>query len=142
MKKFEIIALIILVSLTVAVGLACANRSGVDNLTGVTWILKSYGNPDNLTTALPDKEVTLTFVKAEKAARGNSGVNLYGGKYAIDGNKLTITGVTMTLMAGPENLMQQEMAYHNLLQSVQSYQVSGQELTITTATGILVFTGK
>jgi heat shock protein HslJ len=142
MKRFEIIALIVMVSLTVAAGVACAGRANADSLTGITWVLKSYGNPDHLTAVLPDKEVTLTFVEAEKAARGNSGVNLYGGKYVIDGNKLTITNITMTLMAGQENLMQQENAYHNILQFVQSYKVSGDVLTITGTAGVLNFSSK
>jgi heat shock protein HslJ len=38
--------------------------------------------------------------------------------------------------------MSQEKAFFNILQSAQSYKISGQELTITGTEGILVFLQK
>ena len=111
-------------------------------LEGVTWVLKSYGDEGNLTQVLPDKAVTLIFYKEDKSVGGNSGVNSYGGDYAIEGSTITISNLIMTLMAGPELLMRQEAKFIVILQSAQSYHIEGQRLTIIGAEGRLVFTQK
>jgi len=139
-RSFEIIGLLIILSLTAVACISSAGATG--KLEGVTWVLKSYGDPNHLTAAVADREVTLTFDRDKKEIRGNGGVNSYGSKYEVDGNKLTVSNIISTAMAGPEPLMSQEKAFFNILQSAQSYKISGQELTITGTEGILVFLQK
>jgi heat shock protein HslJ len=138
-KLFEVIGAIVIVSLTAFAGISCAQEANADKLAGVTWVLKSYGDIDNLQSVVSDKETTLTFDKEKQEISGNGGVNGYGGYYEADGNKLTVKDIIHTLMAGPEPLMNQEIAFFNILQSAQSFDIDGQELTITETEGVLKF---
>ena len=125
------------------VGYTAAAADTTDlQLEDVTWALKSYGDEGNLIEALPDKETTLIFYSKDKSAGGNGGVNSYGGDYTLDGSKITISNLIMTLMAGPGPLMEQETKYFNILQSAQSYKIEGHSLKITGTEGVLVFTQK
>jgi len=109
-------------------------------LTYVTWVLQSYGEPDNLTLAVPDAQVTLTFRSIQMSFDGFGGVNYFGGDYEVDGDKLTITNLISTLLGGQEPLRGQEITYFRILQAAQTYQIVGEMLTITGTEGILVFT--
>jgi heat shock protein HslJ len=109
-------------------------------LEGVTWVLKSYGDPDSLKMAVSGHEPTLTFDKDKKQISGNGGVNGYGGDYEVDGNRLTLSGIVHTLMASTDpSRNEQEAAFFQILASAESYKISGQELTITGTKGALVF---
>jgi heat shock protein HslJ len=140
-RLFEVVGALVLLSLT---GVACVSSLGAntDKLETGTWVLKSYGDPGNLITAVADKETTLTFDKENKEIGGNGGVNAYGGKYEADGGKLTVRDIVSTLMAGPEPLMNQEAAFFNILESAQSFDIEGQELTITGTEGVLILAQK
>jgi heat shock protein HslJ len=142
-RLFEIFGLVALLSL---MGIACVsnavNANG-EKLEGVTWVLKYYGDPDNLTAAVADKEVRLTFEKEEGRLGGNGGVNSYGGNYEADGNRLTVSDIVSTMMASTnEALNKQETAFFKILQSAQSFSIDDQELTITGTEGVLVFEEK
>lgn len=140
-KLLGFIALITIGFLTlVGFNVAGADTTG-PNPEGVTWVLNSYGDEGNLIQALPDKEVTLTF-NEDKSLGGNSGVNLYGGEYMIDGTKIAIGNLMSTEMAGPEPLMNQESTFLKILQSAESFDMEGQTLTITGTEGVLVFLQK
>ena len=142
-RLFEIIGAIIMLSLTVVACISSVGATNAAKLEGVTWVLKSYGDPDNLKSAVPGHEPTLIFDKDKKEINGNGGVNGYGGSYKVDGNKLTISGIVHTMMASTdEALNTQEAMFFNILQSAQSYKIEGQELTITGTKGVLVFRQK
>jgi len=142
-RLFEIFGLVALLALT---GIACVsntvNANG-EKLAGVTWELKSYGEPSNLKTAIAGHEPTLVFNKDEGEIGGNTGVNAYGGKYNLDGNKLTVKEVYQTLIASTDPaLNEQETAYMKILNSAQSFDIDNEELTITGTEGVLVLTQK
>lgn len=141
-KLFEIIAVIVMVSLTVLAGVSCSKANANGSLEGVTWVLKSYGDPNNLTNAVPDTEVTLIFNKENQSAGGNGGVNVYGGNYEVNGDELIIKDVIHTLIYGPEPQQEQENAFFKILESAKSYKIDGKQLTITGAEGVLVFSQK
>ncbi|MFA5309333.1 MAG: META domain-containing protein [Dehalococcoidales bacterium] len=141
-RFYEISAILAIITLTVLAGFSCAKATDTAPLTGVTWTLKSYGDPGKLTAALPDKETTLTFDKEKKEVGGNGGVNGYSGDYTVNGTKLTVRDIMLTLLGGPEPLMNQESTFLTILESAQSYKISGQELTITGTAGILVLLQK
>jgi len=141
----NIIAAIAIAGILALTSLAYVSSATAENTTpleGVTWVLKSYGAPDNLTAAVPDKEVTLTFNKDRKEASGSGGVNGYGGNYEVNRSRLTVSGVIHTMMAGPEPLMGQENAFFSILESAESFQIDGKQLTLTGTEGILVFSQK
>ncbi len=132
-----------LLLITITMGVAgCSGTQESPKLEGVRWILKSYGNANSLTPVLPDAEVWLEFKSADKTVSGNAGVNLISGQYNVDGNKLTMDSLMMTLMAGPEPLMNQETRYAKILGSAQTFNIEAQTLTITGTEGTLVFTQK
>jgi heat shock protein HslJ len=139
-RLFEVIGAAIILALTAFAGISCVQVGSADKLEGVTWVLKSYGDPNDLISAVPDREVTLTFDKENKKVGGNGGINAYGGKYEIDGSKLKVQELYQTLMAGPEPLMSQEVEFFKILASATSFIIDGQELTITGNEGVLVFT--
>jgi heat shock protein HslJ len=141
-RPFEIIGAIVILSLTAFAGISCVKAANAEKLIGVTWVLKSYGDPDNLTAAVPDKDVTLTFNEDEKEVKGNGGVNAYGGDYETNGSKLTVPSLYQTMIMGTEPLRSQEVTYFKILGSAQSFDIIDQELTITGTEGILVFMQK
>jgi heat shock protein HslJ len=143
-RLFEVIAAILILSATFFAGVSCAKANdGNTNLEGVTWVLKSFGDPASLTPVVADKETTLTFVKDKKEVNGNGGVNGYGGKYEVDGNKLTVDEVIHTLMASTnEALNIQESAFFRILESAVSFKITDNQLTITGSEGTLVLVQK
>ena len=144
-KFFEVLALIAVISLTVLAGVSCskAQASESQKLTGVTWVLKSFGDPANLTPAVADVETTLQFIADKKEVSGNGGVNGYGGNYAVNKDQLFVSGVVHTMMASlDEKVMGQENAFFKILESSKSFKIEGKQLTITGTEGALVFTQK
>ena len=141
-RLFEIFGLVALLSLT---GIACVSNAvdaNGDRLEGVTWVLKSYGDPDDLTAAVTDRDVTLTFDKEEGRLGGNAGVNSYGGNYEVNGNRLTVSDLVSTKIAGPPPLQNQENTFFNILKSAESFDIDDGELTITGTAGVLVLEKK
>lgn len=135
-KRIILVLLIIVAATGIA---ACTVSKNEAKLEGVKWVLQSYGNPDKLTAAVADKESWIEFKSADKTVSGNAGVNGFGGKYEVDGNKLTFNNLTQTLMAGPEPQMKQETEFMKILRPTPSFKIEGQKLTITGKEGTLVF---
>ena len=100
-------------------------------LAGTSWTLTELAGE----SALAGSTITAEFEQAQVA--GNSGCNSYSGAYQSAGGSLAVGEVVMTEMAcmEPAGVMEQEQAYLQLLGQAQSYQVSGDELVITTAGG-------
>jgi heat shock protein HslJ len=137
----RIIVVLLIIAVTASV-FGCAGTKNAVKPEGVRWVLQSYGTSGNMTNAAADKEAWIEFKSADKSVSGNAGVNSFGGKYKIDGNKLTIDSLMQTLMAGPEPLMNQEKAFMQILASARGLTIEGQKLTITATEGILIFDQK
>jgi heat shock protein HslJ len=114
-------------------------------LENTTWVLQSYGQPGNtkpvLTSAGPltDIKITAVFDSSKGEVTGSSGVNTYGATYELKDNKLTISGLTVTLLGGPQPLIDQEHDYLNLLQASESFQITDSQLQINCGQQVLVF---
>jgi heat shock protein HslJ len=142
-KLYEIAGITLLVALTFLSGFSCVKESGLDHLESATWVLKSYGQPGNLTNALPSVEVTLTVEKANNHVSGSGGVNAYSGHFEVKGDKLTVTNLIHTELASTNQaLNEQENTYFSTLESAQRFKINDDELTITGTSGILVMTQK
>jgi heat shock protein HslJ len=142
-RLFEIIGAIVMLSLTAVACISSVGATKAVKLEGITWVLKSYGDPNNLQGVIAGHEPTLTFDKEKGEINGNGGVNGYGANYEIDGNNLMISGVIHTMIASTNQaLNKQESAFFNILQSSHSHKIENQELTITGTRGVLVFREK
>jgi heat shock protein HslJ len=141
-RLFEVVGVTLIMAMTALAGISCV-QTGTEKLEGATWVLKSYGDPNDLKAAVADRATTLTFDKETKRVGGNGGVNSYGGEYTIDGDKLTVSEIIHTMMASiNEALNTQETQFFKILQSAQSFEINGKELTINGTEGMLLFTPK
>ena len=110
---------------------------------GKTWVLESYGEPDDLNTVLEDTEITIEFISAEEKMEGSAGCNAYFGGYEVDEEKLTIRPpIGSTVMACPEPVMNQEREYLSILQVAESFQLQDGKLQINCGAQILVYTAE
>ena len=139
-KLYEIVSLVVMISLTIAAGISCSRNTEGQGLAGVTWVLQSYGVPPNMTQAVADKQTTLVFDDKKMTINGSGGVNGYGGDYKIDRNKITFSGIIHTMIAVEGPIMGQENAFFKLLSVAESYTIVGKQLTLTGTEGSLVFT--
>ncbi len=104
-------------------------------LAGTAWVL------DDSTIeaeAIDRAEVTITFEEAELT--GRAPVNTYFGGYTVQGERIEIGELGVTLMAGPEKLMAAEAQYLALLGAAQRFEV-GEDLLVLEAEdgGFLAF---
>jgi heat shock protein HslJ len=102
-----------------------------------TWSLVSYGDPNAPTVVLPNTLPTLTFDAT--GVSGNASCNGFGGSFTYDQGNLSISNLASTMMAcmEPEGVMEQEMAFTTALLSATTYIITGDQLTITYAGGVL-----
>ena len=106
--------------------LLSACSSSTDQLDNRTYRLQN---------AMNDAQITISFSPAELRYAGKSAVNRYFGTYKADGGKLTLGPAGVTMMMGPEPLMQAEQNYLQSLAKVVSFERQGDELTLTTSDG-------
>lgn len=102
-------------------------------LEGTRWILAAYAAGCGLKEALSGPSVDANFADGKVTGRG--GVNRYHGGYELDGDKLTLSPVASTMMAGPPDAMEQEAAYFRALGSAASYSIEGDTLTLSDTGG-------
>lgn len=113
----------------------CGANSPLEN---VRWVLTSYGDPDSLTTVLPDTEVTARFDSETKEIQGSGGCNTYTGAYERDGDNLTLTGpFAVTERWCGDEIGDQESAYLEILLAAESYEIDGDILQINCGDNVL-----
>ncbi len=115
---------------------------GETPLTGPTWQLVSYGDPENLTELEENTSVTAVFLPETDTTgtvSGNSTCNNYSGGYTLDGSNISFgptAGTMMMCISG----MEQESAYLAALQSAQTYEIAGANMQIVYDGGVLNYT--
>ncbi len=110
------------------------------SLAGSAWQLAYYGQEYAPTAVIPNSGVTLIFQNGTQIA-GHGGCNSFGGEYQVNGNQITISHVISTMMACLANdITTQEQAYFAALQSVSTFKIDGNTLTMPYAEGQLTFT--
>ena len=102
------------------------------------WKLIAYGPAESMTPAVTDVEATLTFGN-DGTITGNDGCNSIGGKYEVEGKKITFSDLTSTLMACDDARMNQEGAFTQVLNGTAEYEIDDQTLAITNNGMVLVF---
>jgi len=78
---------------------------------------------------------TLQF--KDDRAGGSTGVNRWSGPYTHVGGDLCFGQVTTTLMAGPEELMEQEQAFLDILGRIDGYSIAGSLLEVSEGDEVL-----
>jgi heat shock protein HslJ len=113
-------------------------ENGTVDLDGTNWTLVGQESEGDLATPLPDTEITIEFKDGQVA--GSAGCNSYFADYTVmaEGN-LQIGLIGSTMMACPEDIMQQESDYLAALATAESFTLDGETLTVHTGQGNLVF---
>lgn len=86
------------------------------------WKIDTVGG-EKVTTL--EKEAFLSFDENENRVHGCLGVNTVNGAYTVDGNKISIGELAMTMMAGLPQDMDTENKLRNALISVTSVKAKG-----------------
>lgn len=97
------------------------------------------GKTFTLVGSLEDHPITIEFVEGRLA--GSAGINGYSTPYEVDGEKLIISPqIISTMMAGPEEAMNQESTYLMDLSKAEKVEMDGSSLLITLDGGkVLIF---
>ncbi len=121
---------------------APVQAQGAASLQG-NWVLRGWGDPDNLRPPAPGSTITANF-EGDRLA-GSSGCNNYGTRYEVQNSRLSVGPIAATRRAclSPQ-LSQQETQYWEALGGLQSYsRTAAGELHLRYATaagsGVLVF---
>lgn len=94
------------------------------------WKLVSFSKSNAETPVIPGSSITLEFESKDQIG-GKGGCNSYSGAIEMQGNMLTIKGITSTLMACADELVtEQELRYFQALQTATRFEISGDNLTI------------
>jgi heat shock protein HslJ len=101
------------------------------------WLLRSYGEQNNLQNVIVGTEITATFNSAKAEVSGSAGCNHYFAGYEVRGSTLSISGMGWTEMActSPEGVMEQEQEFLSILAGAQSLQADDTTLTIFCSDG-------
>lgn len=104
-------------------------------LEGNTWraiaigdraVIEPQGRPDG---------VHIVLDASEKRFSGSGGINRIMGGYRLSGSSLTFSAPASTMMAGPEELMDQEVAFLKALEETASYALKGETLHLLNKDG-------
>jgi heat shock protein HslJ len=110
-------------------------------LDGTSWSLTAFIEDGTTTASLADTAITLVF--EDEQVSGSAGCNSYGGSYTLGDGELHIGPVAITEMycMTPEDAMEQEARFTDILTNVALFEWDADELTLKTLDGReLVFT--
>jgi heat shock protein HslJ len=113
---------------------------GADTLVNTRWTVVSIAEAGTASSPVAGSMVTLEF-SSETQAGGNGGCNMYGAEVQIQDGSITFGPITSTKMAcADDSVTQQEQRYFQALQSAASYELTGDQLVITSSDGQTVLT--
>jgi heat shock protein HslJ len=101
------------------------DMAGVNQAANKKWTLKTL-NSEKIDVSKPP---TLKFAHGKLSIFG--GINRLSGSYALVGDSVTMGKLVSTKMAGPPALMKLESNLAKTLASVDGFEVSGNELTLS-----------
>lgn len=119
-------AVLVAVSACALGTVACGGGDDSPGLDGTSWTLTGWS-----VSSLDPNDFTITASFADGVVSGTSAVNSYSGPYTAGPDDAFSTGdIASTSMAGPEDAMRAEAAYHELLTAAASFAVVGDTLTL------------
>jgi heat shock protein HslJ len=109
---------------------------------GTTWNLTSIYTGDAVSTAIAGSEATMTLME-DGSVTGAASCNRYQGTYALDGDRLSFSGLASTKMLCPDDIMNQETIFLEAMAAVEGFSIEGSSLTVTDGAGapLLGFVG-
>jgi heat shock protein HslJ len=123
------ISIALIVSMIMAIMSSCtgSDLAGQANLEGINWVLTSYDKKARIDGTL----VFLQFTNGKIS--GNAGCNHYEGSYQVTGKAISFRDIFTTEMfcSDPQGIMDQEVAYLEVLRSAAKYNISDAALTIS-----------
>lgn len=105
-------------------------RMGAYTLDSTQWILTEFSQP-----LVDGVQITLAFDLTAGQVSGNSGCNTFFGGFTSKGMQIEFGPMGSTMMACEQELMDQELLFLNLLAQVNAYEITDNQLTLTTADG-------
>jgi heat shock protein HslJ len=106
-------------------------------LTGTRWVLVAVGAAD-VPAGATAREPFITFTgDTERRITGSGGCNSMFGSYTVTGDALTFSALGATKMACDRG-MTVEASLFSALSRVARWRVTGQQLELTDATGMVV----
>ncbi len=105
-------------------------------LEGPTWVVQEMSIDGAMTAPIAEAAPFATFDNG--AVAGSSGCNNYTGSYEAGDASMAFGPLATTRMACTPELMAQETLYLELLAQVDSYEVNGDELTMTSGDTVLI----
>jgi heat shock protein HslJ len=133
----EILVIVIasvLMAMVMSVGSATELSASNFSLEGNTWTLTAFIKGDDVQSPILNTTITAHFEAGE--ITGNAGCNNYFGSHMVDVNEITIGALGSTMMTcEPEEVMQQEYQYLEMLGNVTTYAIEGNQLTLSTDDG-------
>jgi heat shock protein HslJ len=109
-------------------------------LSDTMWNLTGFSTSDSFTPLVLKTAITLDL--SEERVSGTAGCNHYGSGYTLNGNAIQFSpeGFESTLMyCDPPEIMDQETRYLSWLQKAETTLLEGDQLTIQTTEGVLIF---
>lgn len=96
------------------------------DLTGEWTVTEISGEP-----TAGDRQPTIGFDPAESRVAGHGSINRFFGGYELDGDQITFAALGSTLMAGPQELMDQEHRFLRILQGTMTVAADGDEVVLS-----------
>ena len=106
------------------------------SLENTYWKLTHLGDTPVI-VAVGQQEPHLTLNSLNGRAGGSGGCNRFGGRYKLDGDRLSFDPMAMTMMACPEN-METENGFLGALKAVRGWRITGQQLDLQDGAGKVV----
>lgn len=101
----------------------------VNNVTQTAQTMLNINSISGVEYTLENSDITITFDNTK--IYGFSGVNRYFGAAKVQGNNITIENVASTMMAGPQNKMEEESNYLKALAEMTSMTIGDKTITLT-----------
>ena len=120
--------------------IGCASEAP-PNFEGTSWKLDTYlSNTDHLVSPISSTKLTLEF--KDGRISGSSGCNSFFANYDVEGKSMSfgLMGATKMFCSNP-GVMEQEQTYLSRLESIKSYKLEGNKLSLIDGNGktVLVY---
>jgi heat shock protein HslJ len=119
------------------IAVACGGSGGGDP-TANSWAFESGTLNDEAIPYVDGHPITLVF--DDTGVGGQAACNQYFGGYTLDGSSISFSELGQTMMAClPDEVMDSEAAYLEALGNVDSFSMSGDQLTLSGQGAEIVF---
>ena len=132
-KVFVLIGIFTMFVLNCFVLSAYAQKRNIYTLNETSWELSKIQQKDKILSIPKGTNITINFSKDR--INGHSAVNTYFGNYKIQNNILILPNVGSTEMAGPQELMDIERKFFDILQSSPKISYDKETLTLSNNKG-------